>query len=93
MFLGNYFNGNLADATFHAEQLPDSYPLGFLARALTASANGDVDRARLDYNRLIEMQPEFGKNERAWLEKFFPKMALVDRILADLSAAGLIKGT
>ncbi len=93
MFLGNYFNRNLEDAAFHAEQLPDSYPLGFLARALTASVAEDAVRARLNYNRLVDVQPEFGKNARHWLEKFFPNAALVDRIISDLSAAGLIKGS
>ena len=93
MFLGSYFAGNLADATFHAEQLPKTYPLAFLARLLATAAAKDTIGARANYEKLSEMQPEFRKNPRVWLEKFFTSEGLVDKIISEFAAAGLVKNS
>jgi adenylate cyclase len=90
LFLGNYLKGNLADATYEANQLTsNTNPLGLLARALTAAQSGDHEKAINLLDRLVVLQPTWRSDPRGQLEKLFPTPAIVDRLAGDLVAAGL----
>ena len=92
LFLGNYLRGNLAEADYQADQITsDTFPLGLIARALTAAAAGETDRAREALGRLVALQPVWRDDTRAQLERFFPAPTVVDRLLAGLEAAELSK--
>jgi ribosomal protein L17 len=89
-FLGNYLAGNLKEATFQAEQITaKDYPLGLVARAITASRSGNADQARRALDRLIEVRPAWRTDARRLLEKSIYDPASVDRLMHDLAAAGL----
>jgi hypothetical protein len=90
LFLGNYLRGDKAAAAFHAGQLTsDTFQLGVLARALVAGAAGEREAAGLALERLFALNPEWRDNPRGQLEKFFPAVAIVDRLAADLAADGV----
>jgi|RhiMethySRZTD1v2_1073278.scaffolds.fasta_scaffold09608_12 tetratricopeptide (TPR) repeat protein len=90
LFVGNYLTGDLRQAAYHADQITNpNYPLGYLARALAASAAGDSARARQALDRLIALQPAWRDSPRAELARFFPVSAVADRLAKDLAAAGL----
>jgi tetratricopeptide (TPR) repeat protein len=90
LFLGNYLAGNLKEAAFHAEQITaDDYPLGLVARAITAKRAGKADQARRALDRLLEVQPAWRTDARRLLAKSVYDAAAVDRLLRDLAAAGL----
>jgi tetratricopeptide (TPR) repeat protein len=89
-FLGDYLSGNLKEAAFQAEQITaDDYPLGLVARAIAASRTGDAVQARRALDRLIEVQPAWRTDARALLEKSIYDPRSVDRLMRDLTAAGL----
>jgi tetratricopeptide (TPR) repeat protein len=90
LFLGNYLAGNLKEAAFHAEQITaDDYPLGLVARAITAKRAGKADQARRALDRLLEVQPAWRTDARRLLAKSIYDAAAVDRLMRDLAAAGL----
>jgi TolB-like protein len=90
LFLGHYLQGDLPDATQNANQLTgDAYPLGLLARALAAAANGERDKARDALARLVALRPAWRDDTRGELRKFFPEPAILERLARDLAAAGL----
>jgi TolB-like protein len=90
LFLGNYLAGNLTAASFHAEQITaDDYPLGLVARAITAKRAGKADQARRALDRLLEVQPAWRTDARRLLAKSIYDAAAVDRLMRDLAAAGL----
>jgi len=89
-FLANYLAGNLKEAAFQAEQITaDDYPLGLMARAIAAGRNGNADQARRALERLIEVQPAWRTDARRILEKSIYDRDSVDRLMHDLTAAGL----
>jgi hypothetical protein len=90
LFLGSYLRDDLAGAAFHAGQLTsDTFQLGLVARALVALAGGERDVARAALDRLVALNPAWRDSPRGELEKFFPATFIVDRLAADLAAAGL----
>ena len=90
LFLGNYLQGNLPAATEEANQITNErYSLGLIARALTAAANGNSERARQAIDRIVALRREWRDNPRGELKKFFPSPTLVERLANDLAAAGL----
>lgn len=94
LFLGNYLIGDLKEATFQAEQITtDDYPLGLVARAIVAHINGNEDQARRAVRRLLEVQPAWRDDARRLLEKSIYKGEIVERLVHDLTAAGLPGGS
>ena len=90
LFLGSYLKNDKAAAVAHAGQLTgDTYPLGLLAQALSAAANGDRDRARKAYEQLAAAHPAWRNGARGELVRIFPVPALADRLADDLVKAGL----
>ncbi|HXY90009.1 MAG TPA: hypothetical protein VEH75_05250, partial [Xanthobacteraceae bacterium] len=90
LFLGSYLRGDLARASFHAGQLTnDQFQLGLIARALVAASRNDRAAARDSLERLVALNPAWRDDVRGSLRKFFYAEAIVDRLAADLAAAGL----
>jgi hypothetical protein len=90
LFLGHYLQGDVPEATQNADQITgDVYPLGLLARALAAAANGERDKARDAIARLVALRPAWRDDTRGELRKFFPESAVLERLARDLAAAGL----
>jgi TolB-like protein len=94
LFLGNYLTGNTKEAAFQAEQITaDDYPLGLAAKAIAGRASGNEDLARRSIHRLLEVQPAWRDEARRLLEKSIYDPAIVDRLMRDLAAAGLLGGS
>jgi len=90
LFLGAYLQGNMSDAIFHAGQITgDSFQLGLIARSLAAAAKGEREAAGRALGQLVTLNPSWRDDTRGSLAKFFPAQAIVDRLAADLAAAGL----
>jgi tetratricopeptide (TPR) repeat protein len=90
LFLGHYLQGDLPAAAQNASQIVgDAYPLGLLARALAAAANGERDKALDALARLVAVRPAWRYDTRGELRKFFPEPAILERLARDLAAAGL----
>jgi hypothetical protein len=90
LFLGSYLEGDLKEATSHADQITtDDYQLGLVARAITATDGGKADTARHALERLVELQPAWRTDARRLLDKSIYRPAIVDRLLHGLAAAGL----
>ena len=92
LFLGNYLRGDMAAAAYNAGQLTgDTFQLGLIARAIVAKAKGDHATARVLLDRLVALNPAWRDDLRGSLERFFQAGSIVDRLAADLTAAGLTK--
>ena len=90
LFVGNYLTGDAPAAARFASQIPsDNFALGQVARALAAASSGDAAGARQAIDRLVQMQPSWRADPRAELARVIPNSGIVDRLLADLRAAGL----
>lgn len=90
LFLGSYLRGDLQQAAYQASQITsDTYPLGWLARALAAHASNDAERARLALQRLAALRAAWRTDTRRELARHFPSREIVDRLARDLAAAGL----
>jgi tetratricopeptide (TPR) repeat protein len=94
LFVGNYLTGNAPAAARFASQIPsDNFALGQVARALAAASSGDAAGARQAIDRLVQMKPSWRADPRAELARAIPDSGIVDRLLADLYAAGLEKAS
>lgn len=92
LFLGYYLRGDMQQAATHADQLTgNTFQLGLIARALTASAKGDKAAARAVLDRLVALNPAWRDDLRGNLSRFFPANSVVDRLANDLTSAGLVK--
>ena len=90
LFVGNYLTGDLAEAARFANQIPaNNFALGQVARALAAAGGGEAADARQAIDRLVQMQPSWRDDPRAELARIIPDPKIVDRLPADLRAAGL----
>jgi hypothetical protein len=90
LFVGSYMRDDLERAAFHASQITsETFELGLMARVLMARKKSDGDALQAAVDRLVALNPLWRQNPRAALEKFFYADAIVDRLVADLSAAGL----
>jgi tetratricopeptide (TPR) repeat protein len=90
LFLGNYLQGDMKEAAFHAEQITtDDFPYGLVIRAIAANRAGNDDQARMALKRLVEVQPAWRNDARGELAKQILKPEIVDSLLRDLAAAGL----
>jgi TolB-like protein len=90
LFLSAYLADNRSEAATHAAQImPDTFPLGLLARALVAAQRGKPDVARQLLDRLVVVQPGWGEDPRRELRKMFPSELVAGRLARDLAQAGL----
>jgi hypothetical protein len=90
LFLGNYMRGKLPEASREADEMTsDIFTFGLFARALTAAANGNRDKSKANWERLIALRPVWQENPRGALERFISSPAILDRLTRDLAAAGL----
>jgi tetratricopeptide (TPR) repeat protein len=90
LFLGAYLRNDTADAAFHAGQLSgNTFQLGLIARALDAAGKGDLDAARRPLVRLVALNPAWRDDLRGCLRRFFMSPVVVERLVNDLTAAGL----
>jgi ribosomal protein L17 len=58
-----------------------------------ANKIGEADRAHQIVDRLVELQPTWRTNARQLLTRSVRNPEIVDRLLADLTAAGLPGGS
>jgi hypothetical protein len=90
LFLGSYLKNDMATASHHAGLIAsETYPLGLLAGALSATADGNGELARKTFDRLVALRPAWRERPREELERLFPGPAVVDRLAGDLARAGL----
>ena len=90
LFLGNYMRGKMPEATQEADEMTsDIYTFGLFARALTAAANGNREKSKANWDRLIALRPVWQENPRSALERFISSPVILDRLTSDLAAAGL----
>jgi TolB-like protein len=90
LFVGSYMRDDLERAAFHASQITsDTFELGLMARVLMSRRKGDGEALQAAVDRLVALNPLWRQNPRGALEKFFYADAIVGRLVADLSAAGL----
>jgi tetratricopeptide (TPR) repeat protein len=93
LFLTAYLADDPAGAMRYAALIaPDGYPLGLVARALVAAQRGEPETARRLLDRLAATRPAWRKDCRGELAKFFPAIAIVDRIERDIAQIGAIPG-
>jgi tetratricopeptide (TPR) repeat protein len=90
LFLGNYLAANYAEARYQADQMTsDYYSHGLVARALAAYRNDDQGKAQQALRRLVALRPAWRDDPRGELAREFPSRDILDRLVADLDAAGL----
>jgi predicted acylesterase/phospholipase RssA len=85
-FLQCYLDGDGQGAWDHATNLPASYPLGLVAKAVTAQAAGATAQAQKWIDRLLKV---WGRNTDLEIGKAIYKPATLRRLMQDLRAAGL----
>jgi tetratricopeptide (TPR) repeat protein len=90
LFLGSYLKNDMVTASRHAGLIAsETYPLGLLAGALSASADGNGELAKKTYDRLAALRPGWREHPREELGRLFPTAAIIDRLAGDLAKAGL----
>lgn len=89
-FLGGYLQGDMATAALHAAQIvPETYPLGFVARALAAASAGDHAGAQEIVGRLVTLWPAWRADPQRELGRIIVSAEIIDRLVRDLGSAGL----
>jgi Tfp pilus assembly protein PilF len=90
LFLGSYLKNDTATAARHAAlSAIESYPLGLLAKALIAAADGNGKLARESYDQLVALRAAWRDTPREELARLFPAPEIADRLSRDLARAGL----
>jgi TolB-like protein len=90
LFLGSYLKGDMAAAAHHAAlSTTESFPLGLVARALVAAADGNREAARKSYDELVALRAAWRDKPREELGRVFPVPAIADRLARDLANAGV----
>jgi tetratricopeptide (TPR) repeat protein len=85
-----YLRGDDATARYRANLLVgDTYPPALILRALVAARVGERERARDLIDKVAALDPSWNDDLRGRLARFIPSPKIVDRIAADLAAAGL----
>ncbi len=88
LFLAAYVLGDYEKAEAQARLFSASdFPLTLIARSVIAARNGDTARARQATERLSALNPDWRINTRRKLERYFPSMELLDRLVQDLNIA------
>ena len=92
LFLGNYMRGKLQEATYEADEMTsETYSHGLFARALTAALNGDGDKARALWAKLVVLRGAWRDHPRSELDKYIFADAILDRLMGDITRNGLAK--
>ena len=90
LFLGSYLKGDMATAARHAALgNTESFPLGLVAKALVAAADGNREAARKSYDELVALRAAWRDKPREELARLFPAPEIADRLARDLANAGL----
>jgi tetratricopeptide (TPR) repeat protein len=85
-----YLKSDFTTALAYANQLAsDEFPFGLVIQAAARTNIGDREGAQAAAMRLAELRPNWRKDPRRELKKYLPLPWIVDRIEADLRAAGL----
>jgi tetratricopeptide (TPR) repeat protein/TolB-like protein len=92
LFLGSYLKNDMTSAARHASQITtESYPLGLLAHALIAAADGNRELARAKYDQLVALRANWRAQPREELGRLFPAGPVIDRLARDLVNGGLVQ--
>jgi adenylate cyclase len=93
LFVGHYMRGDLAAARYHAGQMTnETYVYGQLARAVIASADGDIEEAHRAKRAIFALQPSWKENARGGIAKLINATEIVDRLHEALMATGYQEG-
>lgn len=93
LFLTAYLaDDHVGAARYAALITADSYPLGFVARAVVAAQRGEGEEARLQLERLAATRPAWRMDWRGELARNIPASAIVDRIERDIAPIRAIPG-
>jgi tetratricopeptide (TPR) repeat protein len=93
LFVGHYMRNDLAAARYHAGQLTSTtHVFGHLARALIALCDGKFDEARQLVRSIWSLQPAWKSDPRGEIGKLLTDPVIVERMLAELEAAGVLNG-
>ncbi len=90
LFLGSYLKSDMATAARHAAlSNTESFPLGLVAKALVAAAEGNRELARKTYDQVVALRAAWRDKPREELARLFPAPEIADRLARDLATAGL----
>jgi TolB-like protein/Tfp pilus assembly protein PilF len=90
LFMGNYLRGDMKEAAKNADHITtDNYALGLVARAIAGATVKDGGRARQAIDRLLALSPVWRTDPAAELACAIPDPAIVERLMRDLTLAGL----
>jgi TolB-like protein len=91
LFVGALMKNDRDGAHRHAlDMRPITYFLSVLARTIDAAEGGEAKQAEALSKRLIDIQPLFGRNPRAALERLGASPPVLDRLQQGLTKAGLV---
>jgi len=91
LFVGHYVRNDLAAARYHAGQLTSTtHVFGHLARALIAICDGKREDARQCVRTIWSLQAAWKDNPRREVGKLLIDPAIVNRLIGDLEAAGVL---
>jgi TolB-like protein len=91
LFVGHYMRNNLAAARYHAGQLTGTtHVFGHMARALIAVCDGKRDEARQLIRSIWSLQPAWRSDPRREIGKLLIDPAIVERLIGELEAAGVL---
>lgn len=92
LFVGHYMRNDLTAARYHAGQLTGTtHVFGHLARALMAVCDGKRDEARQLVQSIWSLQPAWKDDPRREVGKLLTDPAIVERMIGELEAAGVLK--
>jgi tetratricopeptide (TPR) repeat protein len=67
----------------------NDYPLVLVARAIAAARAGNSAEAQQAVDRLLVLHPGWGSNPRSRLQRYLVSASLAERLMQDLTTAGL----
>jgi tetratricopeptide (TPR) repeat protein len=93
LFVGHYMRNDLAAARYHAGQLTSTtHVFGHMARALVAVCDDKPDEARQLVRTIWSLQPAWKSDPRREVGKLLIDQTIVERLIGDLEAAGVLRG-
>jgi hypothetical protein len=93
LFVGHYMRSDLAAARYHAGQLTSTtHVFGHMARALVAVCDDKPDEARQLVRTIWSLQPAWKGDPRREVGKLLIDQTIVERLVGDLEAAGVLRG-
>jgi adenylate cyclase len=93
LFVGHYMRNDLPAARYHAGQLTSTtHVFGHMARALIAVCDSKLDEARQLVRSIWSLQPAWKSDPRHEIGKLLIDPAIVERMIGELEAAGVLDG-